>query len=126
MPTIEIYKQNLIDLVKKCTNQDVKVQILNILDGSINLSLSDDLNDINRGILELEFFESIYSQEKETVKYYIGYAYENKFRKLANGSSMKLAAARKALNTYNGLHPKNENIERSVKELQEYINKYKC
>lgn len=120
MTDIEIYKQKLQNLINKCRDKDIIVEILNILESSINKTLSRDEKIITQGIKELEEFRVMWGREYDTATFFIANAYENKFQKLPNGCTAKVESAQKAVSEYHKLQTKG-NIVESISVLEDYI-----
>ena len=120
MTDIETYKQKLQNLINKCRDKDIIVEILNILESSINKTFSRDEKIITQGINELEAFRVMWGREYDTATFFIANAYESKFQKLSNGSTEKVETAKKAVSEYHKLQTK-DNIVESISVLEDYI-----
>ncbi len=120
MTDIEIYKQKLQNLINKCRDKDIIVEILNILESSINKTFSRDEKIITQGIKELEEFRVMWGREYDTATFFIANAYENIFHKLPKVSPEKIETAQKAVSEYKRLRIK-DNIGKSISKLEDYI-----
>ena len=115
------YENQLNELISKVDRNTI-VQILNILDDSINKTLSDQINTKQEGIEKLKIFRKLWGREFDTATFFIASAYEDIFRK-SKDITEKIDAATNARDEYRKIiHFKEyEHILSRYDELKKYI-----
>jgi effector-binding domain-containing protein len=115
------YENQLNELISK-VNKDIIVQILDILDKSINKTLSGQNATKKEGIEELKIFRQMWNREFDTATFFIASAYEDIFRKRKDITE-KIDAATNARDEYKKIihFEKYEHICSRYDILEKYI-----
>lgn len=120
MTNIETYKEKLQQLIIQNHVKTIVVQILDILESSINKTLSINEDEVEQGIEELIEFRKMWGKEYDVATFFIAYAYEIKFYKDTSKNMGELAISEyeKVLSTGDYEH-----IRENIKVLRKKISK---